>query len=143
MGNWMTVHVVGTCAQNEVASLADELHLDSRREDDRYPFHCLCDTGGMCGLGYWAAPKIDRIGNLAERDYTVEDVARQLEKIAKRVPSLTLKVHCGGDYESKRCVATITLALGKAIIGPPEVEEVGEIPVEQMNENFFKALFRR
>jgi hypothetical protein len=140
MGNWTTVYVIDACAPHEVASLADEIYFDMNRRDDRYPFHCLCNTGGLCGLGNWAVTDIDRIGNLAERGYTVESVARQLEKIATHAPSLTLKVHCGGDYEDSKCVATITLVAGKATVGPLEVEDVGKIPEEQMNANFFKQL---
>jgi hypothetical protein len=141
MGNWMTVHIIGTCAPSEVGLLADEIAYDREDRDNRHPFHCLCNTGGICGLGNWADTNIDRIGNLAERGYTVESVAQQLEKIAIRVPSLRLKVYCGGDYESTKCTATITLENGKAVVGMSEVDDVGGIPVEQMNDNLMKALY--
>ncbi len=90
----------------------------------------------------WAAKTIDASGNLAERDYSVESVAKTLEDLAKVVPSLAVKVHCGGDYEDKTCINTITLADGKATIGKPEVETIAGVSDETMRRNMMAALMR-
>lgn len=138
MGNWMSVEIIGTCQAAEVAALKAAIAID---EQTYARFHCLSNTSGIGGLGNWAAEQISRIGNLAERDYTTDDVARTLEQIATTVPSLTVKVHCGGDYESKTCVATVTLAEGKAVVGPPEIEKVRELSQGEMEERVMAALF--
>lgn len=63
-------------------------------------------------------------GNLAERDYTVADVATVLAELVQLAPSLRLKVHCGDDWESTTCIATITVGGGGVAVGPAEVESV-------------------
>jgi hypothetical protein len=93
-------------------------------------------------LPNWAGETIDVIGNLAERNYDAEDVARTLKRIAKIAPSLKVKVHVGGDHEDKRCVATVSLIDGEVNIGPPEVEDVGEISEQQMESQYIKSLLR-
>ena len=138
MGNWRTVQIIGTCSSKDVPNLREHLTVDN----DYSNFHCLSSTGGICGLPNWAREHFDVIGNLAERDYSPEDVAEQLEKMVQDVPSLTVKVHCGGDYEDKKCVATVTVADGKVTIGDPEIEEVPEISQEQMKANLYSALMR-
>ena len=69
----------------------------------------------------WPAAAFNAVGNLSERDYDVDDVAESLALMAKAAPSLTCKVHCGGDWESKVCVATVALASGVVTIGDPEI----------------------
>ncbi len=136
MGNWMTVHIIGTCDVSDVPALRNDLDPGA----DYSNFHPLCNTRGLCGLGDWAATKIDRIGNLAERDYSVESVAETLGKLAWAAPSLAVKIHCGGDYESTKCVATITLKGKEVTIGDPEVEDTGEISTEQIKNNLRSVL---
>ena len=133
MGNWRTVRIIGTCNADEVAPLREELMSYERIR--RLPvsqwgdFHCgpLTISNGIMGLGDWTGERIDAHGNLFERDYSVEEVAWQLTELAKVAPSLAVKVHCGGDYEDTRCVATITLQDGAATIGEPEVKDVGDL----------------
>lgn len=136
MGNWTTVNIVGTCGAEDIDALTKALTMDS----DYGNFHCLINSGGMCGLPDWAREKIDVVGNLSERDYDADSVRRTLEEIAKTVPSLCVKVHVGGDYEDKNCVATVTLKGGKALITDPEIEEIREIEPMQMHGQFFNAL---
>lgn len=136
MGDWMSVEIVGTCAADEVAALRKAITTDA----DLTNFHCLCGGTGIAGLPMWAAEKIDAVGNCAERDYDAESVQRTLEKIAVKVPSLAVKVHCGGPYEDKKCVATVTLFECKATIGAPEVETVREISEAQMQQNFLNSM---
>ncbi len=138
MGNWRTVQIVGTCGEQDIPALSNALTVDR----DYKNFHCLSHTGGLAGLPDWARTKFDCVGNLAERDYDVEDVARQLGKLAAIAPSLTLKIHCGGDYEDKQCIATIALANGQVAIGEPEIETIAEISEHQIAANFFESIAR-
>jgi hypothetical protein len=136
MGNWRTVRIIGTCSKDDVTALRAELDLRTEIEN----FHCLGNTGGLCSLPNWGNENIDVIGNLAERDYSVNDVAKQLEKLAKIAPSLKVKIHCGGDYESTDCVNTIVLENGVVEIRQPEIESIGEISQSQIEAQFFDIL---
>jgi hypothetical protein len=93
-------------------------------------FHCLCWPGpSLCGLGRWVpyvGGVVHAVGNLAERDYGVEDVAETLRRMVLIAPSLDVKVHCGGECEDPTCVATISARDGRVTVGPPEIEQVGE-----------------
>lgn len=79
---------------------------------------------GLAGLGDWVSSQVNACGNLAERDYTVADVATVLAELVQLAPSLRLKVHCGDDWESTTCIATITVGGGGVAVGPAEVESV-------------------
>lgn len=138
MGNWRRVQIIGSCALEDVNALAKALDPGKNYEN----FHCLVN-GGIAGLPLWASENIDAIGNLAERDYSANDVAEQLESLAKAAPSLAVKVHCGGDYEVPNCVATVTLCSGKATVGDAEIEMIPECPQGQMESNFLLQLLRQ
>jgi hypothetical protein len=86
---------------------------------------------------------INFTGNLGERGYGPESVAEELERIAAVCPSLKVKVHCGGDYETLDCVATVSLESGKAKVGDPEVQTIGPIPDGQMMQGFLAQPGRR
>jgi hypothetical protein len=133
MGNWRTVQIVGTCDRADVPGLRAQLERDPDGEN----FHPLVVNGGLFGLPNWAAERISAVGNLAERNYDVSDVARTIERLAIAAPSLAVKVHCGGDYEAPEVVATITLSGGVATIGPPEIATLPEISEEQIMGQFF------
>lgn len=136
MGNWRTVAIKGTCDVGDVPALKEGLNPGK----DYHNFHCLSSTRGLAGLGMWAGEVIDDGGNLAERDYSVEQVAKTLEDLAKLAPSLAVKVHCGGEFEDKTCINTITLADGKATVGDPEVETVEGVSDEKMQRNLMAAI---
>jgi len=138
MGNWTTANIVGTCDGSEVAALRKALDPGRGFEN----FHCLV-CGGIGGLPNWANTTIKACGNLAERDYGAEDVREQLQELAKVAPSLAVKVHVGGDHESEDCVATVTLAAGVAVVGPPEQAKVAKPSDEQMKANLMKQLMGR
>lgn len=122
MGNWRTVEIEGSIAPEDL----DVARVFVNTGEDWDRFHPLCNYGpSLCGLGGWIGETINAVGNLSERGYSVEDVAFTLRRMAALVPSMRLKVHCGGDYESTGCVATITVADGVVKIGPPEVVTVG------------------
>lgn len=136
MGNWRTVRVVGTCDPRQVRALSQRVNVGL----DYSNFGPLSNAGGICGLGAWPAPEIDRVGNLAERDYSPDAVADHLRELADVAPSLAVRVHCGGDYEDAGCVATVTLADGVVTVGPPEVTDVGSVSAAQMRENLSTQL---
>ena len=138
MGNWRRAYIVGRCDEAEVPALLEEVRLAV----DYSNFHPLSCTRGPCGLGEWPAPVMNVVGNLAERDYSVEDVAQKLQELAKLAPSLALQVHCGGDYESDRCIATITVWKGVAVQGPPVIQELPAIPMQQIFDNFLVEITR-
>jgi hypothetical protein len=124
MGNWRTVNIVGTIAPNDLPAARAFVNTG----DDYSRFHPLCNYGfSLCGLGDWTAEEVLACGNLSERDYSVEDVAETLRQMVAVVPSLALKVHCGGDYESEDCVATITVAGGNVFVDPAEVAKLGDM----------------
>lgn len=147
MGNWRTVNITGTMTTGHAAKLCrlldrrDEMAWDGWGE----PYACLSFNSvrpGLCGLGSWPATQVDRTGNLAERDYSIEDVADALRALVAVAPSMLLKVHCGGEYESNECVATISVGEGLVVVGKPEREATGEIPEGQMIGNLMQNLMR-
>jgi hypothetical protein len=122
VGNWRTVNIVGTIAPPDLAAARGFVNTG----EDYSRFHPLCNHGfSICGLGDWVREDVLACGNLSERDYSIEDVAGTLRQMASVVPSLRLKVHCGGDYESTVCVATVTVAEGVVTVGAPEVAQLG------------------
>ena len=143
MGNWMTVQIIGSCAKDDVPALTKEVKYDLHDINIDQEFYCLTSCGGLCGLPLWPAEAINAVGNCAERDYTPESVKSNLEAFAKIAPSLEVKVHCGGDYETKEVIATVTLEKGKATIGKPEIENLPNPPEGQMAANLMGFLGRR
>lgn len=133
MGNWRTVNMVGSVSPGEVEALRTRVVYSARRDEyDRFgPLSYDPESPSICGLGEWPHPQISAYGNLAERDYDPEDVVRVLSDLVTVAPSLVLKVHCGGDWESSTCVATITVADGAVSLGPPEVQEVVPISTSE------------
>ena len=144
MGNWRRVHLIGTCDRVEVAALRSHLRYDFRFADPDKPFTCLSYSSppALCGLGEWPDTKMDRIGNLAERDYTPEDVAATLAELLKLTPSLDVRVHCGADWEEDECIATVVAAGGSVEVRKPEIETVPKIPDGQAEANLYRNLLR-
>ncbi len=121
MGNWRTVQIIGTCSEQDLPALRKA----TEKEENWDNFHCFTRSASICGLSVdWPREKMSETGNLAERDYTVNDVADKLRELVGVAPSLQLKVHCGGEYEDGSCVATITVGSGDVSIGKPEVPVV-------------------
>lgn len=97
----------------------------------------------LCGLGRWVPASggdINAVGNLSERNYDVDSVASTLRDLAVVAPSLRLKVHCGGSYESTECVATVTVQDQVVTVGDPEVAEVGDGLREMATDRLFQVL---
>ncbi|HCT78708.1 MAG TPA: hypothetical protein DGT23_19535 [Micromonosporaceae bacterium] len=126
MGDWMTVTITGNIDPADAPAARAFINIG----EDWNKFHCLAYYGpSLCGLGPWMPPdggQINAIGNLSERNYTTKHVADALRQLVAIAPSLTLKVHCGGPYESKQCTATVTAWRGNVTVGPPEVQTVGD-----------------
>lgn len=142
MGNWQRVKIIGTCAAADVPALRQRLDLRDLR-GDLGTFGPLSAAGGLCGLPLWAAEQIEAVGNMAERDYDAAAVGRHLRALATVAPSLAVKVHVGGDYESDTCVATVQLANGEVAILPAEVATIEEISEEQVAQALVNSLRRR
>ncbi len=149
MGNWRTVNVVGTMSGQDAYALRAHLGYPGYWHRDRHehpawkhfgPLSFCRDQPSMCGLNDWPAPVMDRAGNLAERDYDPEDVATALRQLLPVAPSIALKVHCGGEYESVVCVATISVRDGLVSVGPPQVAQVRPMSDEQAELNVIRAL---
>lgn len=144
MGDWMTVNIVGTIDPADVAAAREFVEIGGDIKEWGRRFHCLCYTGmSLCGLGRWipeAGGEISVVGNLSERNYGVEDVASTLRDLVAVAPSLRLKVHCGGEYESTDCVATVTVEDQMVTVGEPEVAKVGEGLQETASDRLFQIL---
>ena len=138
MGNWRRVEIIGTCDAKDVPKLAAAVNCSPDFQD----LHCLSHYRSICGLPAWAGTKIQAVGNLAERDYTLDDVVRQLDELLKVAPSLNVKIHVGGDYEAEIVEGTVSVRDGKAVLGPPEAERVPSITEGQRIANIGSA-FRR
>ena len=138
MGNWRTVQIVGTCPAQQVKRLREHVAAQYPSEE----WGCLSGGQGICGLPVWPEERISAVGNLAERDYSVIDVANCLQQLALTAPGLAVKVHCGGDYQSERCIATVTLTPDKLSIGCAEVEAIPSIPSYQMEGAILRGLLQ-
>ncbi len=136
MGNWRTVHLIGSCHSSDLPALREACRL----REDFHGFHALTDAAGIMGLNDWPAEMIDRQGNLAERDYSVADVAQAARQLLELAPSLTLKIHCGGEEESRGVVATITVQGREVTTGPPEILRLPERSNEEMERGVIYAL---
>ncbi len=147
MGNWRTVNMTGTIArQSEVDALREYLDYGRGGGIGDYehfgPLSFSTTSPGLCGLGNWPALQIARYGNLAERDYSVQDVAETLRELVLIAPTMLLKVHCGADWEADECIATISVGEGIVAIGKPEKETIDGPSEEQVRENLMQNLYR-
>lgn len=135
MGNWRRVQITGACAASEVSDLRDILALDFVD-----PHWGALHNGGVCGLPNWAAENINVVGNLGERDYSPEAVAQAAEDLSQVAPSLCLEIHCGGNYESDECVATVILRDELATVVGPKIPTVPALNEVAMRTNLFARL---
>lgn len=104
------------------------------------PLSYCREQPSLCGLNDWPAPVVNRAGNLAERDYDVDDVAEELRKLVAVAPSMLLTVHCGGERESTDCIATIRGGEGLVVVGKPEVKTIKAMGDGQATLNMLRAL---
>ena len=139
MGNWRRVWIVGTCDRNDVPKLKKSIVTNRETWE---PFHPLAHYGSLAGLPMWAHEHINVVGNLAERNYTPEDVAETLRDIVKNVPSLYVDVHVGGDYESDECEATVACKAQKVTVTAPQTPAIPDIPPNQIQGNMMSAIMR-
>jgi hypothetical protein len=132
VGNWRTVNIVGTIPEADVQAIRDRVTYDTVGDDWEGfgPLSYDPRNPGLCGLDRWPQPQVFAAGNLAERDYSVEDVAEALAGLAVLSPGMVLKVHCGGERESTSCVATISVRDGQVTVGPAEVDQVAPVSNE-------------
>ena len=147
MGNWRTVHISGTMDDDQAETLRKLLDTGPNYDGPAWemPYACLSFSRarpGLCGINAWPAGRMNCTGNLAERDYSVEDVRAALEALMPHAPSMLLKVHCGGEYESDEVAATISVGEGLVVTGPPEIATLPKIPEGQVAANFLTNLLR-
>ena len=128
MGDWRRVQIVGSCGVGDVPLLKSLLTCNS----DFSNFHCLIDTKGISGLPNWANENISAVGNLGERGYDEEDVAEQLEVLVDSCPTLDVRIHVGGENESNRCVATVSVCENGCVVGEPAITDIPEIDQSQL-----------
>lgn len=144
MGNWRTVNLIGTMTEQDAAKLRDYLGYSHELADPGWkrfgPLSFNRHQPSMCGINAWPARAMDVVGNLAERGYDVEDVAEHLRELVEIAGSMLLKVHCGGDYESLDCVATVSVGEGVVAVGKPDVEQLKPISDAQVELNVIRAL---
>lgn len=144
MGNWRTVNITGTMSEHDAGMLREYLGYTHDLDDPAFsrfgPLSFNRQQPGIFGLNDWVSPSVSACGNLAERDYSVEDVAEELRKLVAIAGTLLLKVHCGGDYESDECIATISVGEGLVVVGKPEVERVEPVSDGQAQANLLRAL---
>lgn len=120
MGNWRKVTIVGKCDKKQVKALEKAIKWDMN--DTEQEFHSLMNTRSLLGIGNWAKESIHSMGNLAERDYSPQDVMHDLAKLLLVAPSLEVTINCGDEWESDKCVATIKAKNGSVQILEPEVD---------------------
>jgi len=144
MGNWRTVWIIGKCGAEDLSALRQAVHVDLNDDNDWDKFHPLCFSGlSLCGLGDWPAEVINIVGNLAEREFVVGHEVGPLENLVKVAPSLEVKIHCGGDWESKDCIATVRAGNGTVALYAPEIETLPDISEAQMMGRFMQIITQR
>ena len=147
MGNWRTVNMIGQISrQSEVDALRAYLDFSRRgwiaRSIPMGPLSFSTSFPGLCGMNDWPALSIRRAGNLAERNYSVKNVADQLAEILPLAPTLLLQVHCGADWESDKCIATVSVGEGLVAAGPPQIATLTGPTEEQILRNFAINMLR-
>lgn len=144
MGNWRTVNIQGTIDPKHIGVLKNTLNIDIDNDDENFDWDPLCYSArhpSLCGLNEWIErEQISAIGNLFERDFSVEDVADHCRELIKVAPSLNILIHCGGEYEDLDCVNTIVVKGGGVFIDPPHVQRLMEQPAGQAMWNIMQIL---
>lgn len=143
--------MAGTMSERDAAALREYLgypgywHHDWDHPARKHfgPLSFCRDQPSLGGINDWPAPEVNRAGNLAERDYDPDDVAAQLRELLAVAGTMLLTVHCGGDWESLDCVATIRVGEGLVAIGKPAVERIRPMSEEQADLNVIGALTAR
>lgn len=126
MGNWRTVSIKGSMNADEAAEMIKELRSDKTW---MLPAACFHIHQSVCGLGMWINEdgNIDRVGNLAERDFDLEDIEYGLIYLAANYPSLQIMLHAGDDYEDLTCVASFEVKDGSVTRLPHQIEKLPPI----------------
>lgn len=156
MGNWRRAHIIGTCDESDLAKLREYLYIDldtlgslldtpeqQAIDDDignRFGPLSITKSGSICGLDNWLAVKMDIRGNLAERDYSPQDVCNQLNECLKYAPSLHVKVHLGDDWESETCIATVKRLGDSYFVAKPAITTVDSLTESEIDIKFADAI---
>lgn len=136
MGNWRTVNITGKIDKAHAGLLRQYLvdAIKAPREDERWDIYPFVISEGSCGLWDWVQPngKINAVGNLAERDFSNDDIEKALRIIANAFPTLTLTLHSGDDYESLNCTATFYVMSGECVRCKPQIKKLRPITVRSI-----------
>ena len=111
------------------------------KDDNVGEWNCLSISEGLCGLGGWVQQRPNAVGNLAERDYSVDDVKEVMEMIGKKWPGVKLTIHCGGENESDTVVNTLELSDGKVKKLKPKMETLPGMSEELMEGRMKQAIY--
>lgn len=134
MGNWRRVHVVGRVGDPvdgmKLYELLEFDYTDPAADWDK--FGPLSSTGGGMSLfNMGRRAEFSLVGNLAEREYEVSDVADHLRSLAKACPSLECMVHVGREWESNIVEATVTAQDGAVEVREPMATEIPTVSQDQ------------
>lgn len=148
MGNWRTVELKGKMSnQDDVKGIIEYLTVDRKDYESKASedgIFYLQFGSGICGINQWVGSngEIDVCGNVYERDCEVDDLERELNRIAACYPSLDMVLHVGGDYEDTNCVASFIVRDGLVQKVEPLINELSGINSGYMKQNFMKAILR-
>jgi hypothetical protein len=144
MGDWRTVNLRGSIHPDHLPALHAHLGYDVDDEASMDRFCCLSypATGpeSLCGIGRRPAPSVHADGNLAERNYDVEDVAATLRTLVTLAPSMWLTAHVGGPWEATACEATVLVRDGQVSVLDPQVAEVRPVSQAESMARFYEHL---
>jgi hypothetical protein len=147
MGMWRTIQVEGKITgRSNIDTIIDYLTVDKRTYDSKAyeedEIFYLQFGNGVYGINQWikSDSSIDAVGNVYERDCTIDDLFNELSKLAKKFPTLDMYLHAGDDYESRTCVCSFIIKDGEVSKVEPLINELNEISDEQAMKNFISQL---
>lgn len=147
--SWRRVHLIGSIAPHEKDTLRARLDcrdiFDPEVLDRMGP---LSFASAALGLPPWPAPgpsdQIEAVGNMSERGFEPDDVARQLDELAHVAPSLAIVVHVGEEDEGRHCVATVVKVRSRpARVAEPQQRLIPNEPKGQLTANVLEQIKRQ
>lgn len=143
---WRTVQVNGQIkGWKEIDDIityltVDKQSYDSPAYEDGVFF--LQFGSGVFGLNKWVEDdgRINAVGNVYERDCTIEDLEKELKIIANKFPKLIMELHAGDDYESKHCVYSFNVFDGIVEKVEPHIRMLDDVDDSKIMKNFINQL---
>jgi len=141
MGNWRTVMILGEIPEKYLKEMKAYFTYDYMKDENVGEWNCLSITEGIAGLGNWIQRSPNAVGNLAERDYSVDSVKDVMKMIGEKWPDVKLTIHCGGESESDTVVNTLELKDGKVKKMKPKIETLPGMNEELMESRLKYAIY--